>query len=283
MAPNCSVIAAGWTEKPVSLQRAPGRPTPGLAAGTDKLHATVPGTSFEFIRFTKSIVHRALIAGIVALSVSCATIDNPDPYEGVNRKVMAFNDDVDRMILKPFARGYVNVTSAPVRRSVTNFYDNFAYPITVINQFLQGKIKLGFSDLGRFVVNTTVGILGFFDPATDLGLEQHDEDFGQTFGVWGVGSGAYLVIPLWGPATTRSGVGDIASYYTRTAQFIDDDAIRYGLFIVGAIQARASLLETEELITGDRYLFIRDAFLQRREFLVNDGEVEEDPFLDDLE
>jgi phospholipid-binding lipoprotein MlaA len=122
-----------------------------------------------------------------------------------------------------------------------------------------------------------------FDVATGLGMEYHDEDFGQTLGVWGVGNGAYLVIPLWGPVTTRSGVGDIASFYTHPMQYIDDENIRYGLFIGWAIQARASLLGAEDLITGDRYLFIRDAFLQRREFLVNDGEIEEDPFFDGTE
>jgi len=236
-----------------------------------------------YVALIQSSFHRVLIVGIVLLAVSCATVDNPDPYEAMNRKVMAFNDGADRMILKPVAKGYVNVTSEPVRRSVTNFYDNFAYPITIINQFLQGKVKLGFSDLGRFLVNTTAGILGLFDVATGLGMEYHDEDFGQTLGVWGVGSGAYLVIPLWGPVTTRSGVGDIASFYTHPMQYIDDENIRYALFIGWAIQARASLLGAEDLITGDRYLFIRDAFLQRREFLVNDGEIEEDPFFDDTE
>ena len=133
------------------------------------------------------------------------------------------------------------------------------------------------------MVNTTLGILGFFDVATKFGLEQHDEDFGQTLAVWGFDSGAYFVVPLWGPATTRSGVGDIASFYTHPIQFIEDEYVRYGLFIGWAIQTRASLLEAEELITGDRYLFIRDAFLQRREFLVNDGVIEDDPFLDDME
>jgi phospholipid-binding lipoprotein MlaA len=216
-------------------------------------------------------------------SVACATVDNRDPFEGMNRKVMAFNDEADRLILKPLAKGYINITSEPVRRSVSNFYDNFAYPITILNQFLQGKVRLGFRDLGRFVVNTTLGLLGFFDVATKFGLEQHDEDFGQTLGVWGVNSGAYFVIPLWGPVTTRSGIGDIASFYTHPVQFVEDEYVRYGLFIVWAIQTRASLLEAEELITGDRYLFIRDAFLQRREFLVNDGVIEEDPFLDDME
>jgi phospholipid-binding lipoprotein MlaA len=223
------------------------------------------------------------MTGCMIFSVACATVEDPDPFEGMNRKVMVFNDGADRMVLKPLAKGYMNITSEPVRRSVSNFYDNFAYPITIINQFLQGKVRLGFSDLGRFLTNTTVGVLGLFDVGTKIGMEQHDEDFGQTLGVWGVDSGAYFVIPLWGPATTRSGTGDIASYFTHPAQFIEDDYIRYGLFAGWAVQARASLLETEELIIGDRYLFIRDAFLQRREFLVNDGEIENDPFLDDLE
>lgn len=216
-------------------------------------------------------------------SAGCATVDNPDPFEGMNRKLFAFNEGADRMVLKPIAKGYVNVTSEPVRQSVSNFYENFAYPLTIVNQFLQGKVGPGFSDLGRFVVNTTIGILGLFDVATGMGLEHHDEDFGQTLGVWGVGSGAYFVVPLWGPATTRSGTGDIASYLLHPSQLIEDDNIRYAYFIGWAIQARASLLETEELVAGDRYLFIRDAFLQRREFLVNDGVIEEDPFLDDME
>ena len=223
------------------------------------------------------------MAGCVLSSVGCATVENPDPFEGMNRKVMVFNDGADRMVLKPLAKGYIYVTSEPVRHSVSNFYDNFTYPITIINQFLQGKVRLGFSDLGRFLANTTVGVLGLFDVGTKMGLDHHDEDFGQTFGVWGLDSGAYFVIPLWGPATTRSGVGDIASYFTNPAQLIEDDYIRYGLFAGWAIQTRASLLETEELIIGDRYLFIRDAFLQLREFFVNDGEIENDPFLDGLE
>ena len=268
MSPNCGVIAGSWMEKPTF---SPGTPT------------TLPCALCGFVRFTKSTFSRGLFAGIVLLSAGCATIDNPDPYEGMNRSVMAFNDGADRMVLKPLAKGYMNVTSAPVRSSVTNFYDNFAYPITIINQFLQGKVRYGFSDLGRFLTNSTLGILGLFDVATGFGLEYHDEDFGQTLGVWGVESGAYLVIPLWGPVTTRSGVGDIASFYTHPVQYIDEDAIRYGLFAGWAIQTRASLLEAEDLVIGDRYVFIRDVYLQRREFLVNDGEIEEDPFLDTID
>jgi phospholipid-binding lipoprotein MlaA len=268
MSPNPGVITGGW---PKNLGFFPRTPT------------TLPCACCHFIRFTKSIFHRGLIAGIVVLLASCATTDNPDPYEGMNRRVMAFNDGADRMILKPISKGYMNITSPPVRSSVTNFYDNFGYPITIINQLLQGKFKLGFSDTGRFLTNSTLGLLGFFDVATDFGMEYHDEDFGQTLGVWGVGSGAYLVIPLWGPVTTRSGVGDIASFYTHPVQYIDDNAIAYGLFFGWAIQTRTSLLDAEDLITGDRYLFIRDAYLQRREFLVNDGEIEEDPFFDDIE
>lgn len=167
----------------------------------------MPDTAHDFIGFTRLIIQRGIIAGIVMFSVACATVDNPDPFEGMNRKVMAFNDEADRLILKPLAKGYINITSEPVRRSVSNFYDNFAYPITILNQFLQGKVRLGFRDLGRFVVNTTLGLLGFFDVATKFGLEQHDEDFGQTLGVWGVGSGPYLVLPILGPSSVRDGTG----------------------------------------------------------------------------
>ena len=106
------------------------------------------------------------MAGCVISSVGCATVENPDPFEGMNRKVMVFNDGADRMVLKPLAKGYINVTSEPVRHSVSNFYDNFTYPITIINQFLQGKVRLGFSDLGRFLANTTAGVLGLFDVGT---------------------------------------------------------------------------------------------------------------------
>lgn len=224
-----------------------------------------------------------MLTVLVIVLAGCATVENPDPFEGMNRKVQAFNDGADRLVLKPIAKGYINITSKGVRQSVSNFYDNFAYPITIVNQFLQGKVELGFRDLGRFVVNTTVGLLGLFDVATQMGLEHHDEDFGQTFGVWGLPSGAYFVIPLWGPATTRSGVGDLASFFVHPSQLIEDEYIRYAYFAGWAVQARASLLETEELISGDRYLFIRDAFLQRREFHVDDGRIEEDPFLDGLE
>ncbi len=223
---------------------------------------------------------RGVIAWCALVSAGCATVDNPDPLEGMNRRVQAFNDGADRLVLKPIAKGYINITSKGVRRSVSNFYDNFAYPITIVNQFLQGKFKLGFSDLGRFVVNTTVGLLGLFDPATKMGLDHHDEDFGQTLGAWGLPSGAYFVVPLWGPATTRSGTGDIVSFFVHPSNLIEDENIWYAYFAGWAVQARASLLEAEELISGDRYLFIRDAFLQRREFLVNDGQIEEDPFLD---
>jgi phospholipid-binding lipoprotein MlaA len=243
-----------------------------------------PGPApFEISVIKEVSMFRVLIVGLVLVSTGCATTDNLDPFEGMNRRVQSFNDGADRLVLKPIAKGYINVTNEPVRESVSNFYENFVYPLTIINQFLQGKVGDGFSDIGRFVVNTTIGLLGLFDVATDMGLEFHDEDFGQTFGVWGFSPGAYFVIPLWGPATTRSGTGDIATFLLHPSQLIEDEAWRYAYFAGWAIQARASLLESEDLITGDRYLFIRDAFLQRREFLVNDGVIEEDPFLDDLE
>ena len=224
-----------------------------------------------------------LCCAVLALSTGCATTDNVDPYEGFNRKIMAFNDGADKWVLKPIVRGYVAVTPTPVRRSLHNLIANLTYPTVVINQFLQGKGRLGLRDAGRFLTNTTLGIAGLFDVAGRLGLDEHDEDFGQTLGAWGIPPGAYLVIPFWGSVTTRDGAGDIASIYTYPPRYFESSLTRSLLTGLWIVDRRASLLDAEKLIEGDRYLFIRDVYLQSREFLTNDGELESDPFLEDSE
>ncbi len=221
-----------------------------------------------------------LCCAALALSTGCATTDNVDPYERFNRKIMAFNDGADKWVLKPIVRGYVAVTPTPVRRSLHNFIANLAYPTVAINQFLQGKGRLGLRDTGRFLTNTTLGIAGLFDVATRLGLDEHDEDFGQTFGSWGIPPSAYLVVPFWGPVTTRDGAGDLVSIYTYLPRYLESSRTRNLLAGLWIIDRRASLLKAEKLIEGDRYLFIRDVYLQRREFLTNDGELGNDPFLE---
>tara|TARA_R110002095_G_scaffold32443_5_gene30846 strand:- start:1704 stop:2393 length:690 start_codon:yes stop_codon:yes gene_type:complete len=221
-----------------------------------------------------------LYSVVMLLFSGCASIDNPDPYESLNRKVMRFNDSADRWVLKPAAKAYTFVTPVPVRNSIHNFFNNLGYPTVALNQLLQGKGELGLKDSARFLINSTLGIVGLFDVATKMGLEAHEEDFGQTFATWGAGSGAYLIIPFWGPVTTRSGIGDIGASFTYPVRYVDDVATRNTLMGAWAVDKRASLLAAESLISGDRYQFIRDAYLQRRKFLIEDGSIDVDPFID---
>jgi phospholipid-binding lipoprotein MlaA len=212
----------------------------------------------------------------------CASTDRiNDPLESFNRPMQTFNDNVDTYAIKPIAEGYAYVFPEFFRKSLRNAYDNIAYPIVFINQFLQGKWETGLMDVTRFLFNSTFGLAGLFDIATEVGLPAHNEDFGQTFAVWGFDDSPYLVLPLLGPMTIRDGVGNVAGYFTYPISYIEDDTLRWSLFGTGVIVERERLLEKEKLIVGDRYLFIRDAYLQRRQFLINDGQDEDDPFLNE--
>ena len=203
-----------------------------------------------------------------------------DPLEPLNRGVAAFNYGLDQAIMRPLAIAYVTVTPDFIETGISNFFDNAAYPTVFINQFLQGKFDEGFEDTGRFLVNSTIGIGGLFDIATDMGLESHDEDFGQTLAVWGIDSDMYLVVPFFGPTTLTDGIGSIADSYTYLPRYIEDVPTRNSVLALGVIDTRAGFLSLEQLISGDKYLFARDAYLQQREFLITDGEQESDPFLD---
>ena len=201
---------------------------------------------------------------------------NPDPWEPMNRKIFEFNDVADRWVLKPVARGYQWVTPDPVESGVGNVFANLGTLTTIVNDLLQAKFLQAASDTGRFVVNTTVGLAGIFDVATPLGLKKHNEDFGQTLGYWGVGSGPYVVVPFFGSYTLRSGTGSLfETQSTDVIHYIDDVPTRNQAWGTRVIDRRASLLAAEKLITGDRYSFIRDAYLQQRQFLVNDGAVKD--------
>jgi len=198
----------------------------------------------------------------------------------MNRKVQAFNDTADRWVVKPVARSYVRVVPKVVRRGVSNFFENLTYPIVIVNQFLQGKVVQGFSDLGRFAINSTLGVGGLLDPASDAHLALHNEDFGQTFGKWGVTAGPYLVLPILGPSTFRDGAGSLCSAPLIPWRYSEDEFIRYGATALYGLDTRAGLLNAEQLISGDRYTFLRDAYLQRRQYLIKDGQVE-DEFMDE--
>lgn len=218
-----------------------------------------------------------LILLLAVLTCSCTTLpqgnDEGDPLEGGNRNIYQFNDALDRNIIKPVADTYVKITPQPVRNSVSNFFDNIGYINVILNDVLQGKLGQAISDSSRFVVNSTIGILGLFDPATPLGLKEHDEDFGQTLGVWGSGPGAYLVLPLLGPNTVRDSPGILVSTATNLLFYLNS-AVTIPLGVLNAIDARArasSALKLVDEAALDPYIFIREAYKQRRIALIYDG------------
>lgn len=204
-----------------------------------------------------------------------------DPWENWNRKIFVFNDTVDRYTLKPVARGYRAVTPEPVRTGVHNVFRNLLEIRTVVNQLLQGKPLLAASDTARFLVNTTVGVAGIFDVASHLGLSRHDEDFGQTLGYWGLPSGPYLVIPFLGAGSLRDSPAQLADTWFHPIGYIDHVPTRNVTIASDLVAVRTNLLDAEDMVFGDRYGFIRDAYLQRRAFLVSDGAVMDDFGTDD--
>ncbi len=197
-----------------------------------------------------------------------------DPLQRVNRKVFWFNDKVDAYVLEPVARGWDKVAPDPVQRSVSNFFVNARSPIVIINDLLQGKVRDSGTDVGRFAVNTTVGVLGFLDPATRWGMERHNEDFGQTLGVWGILPGPYLVLPVLGPSNPRDGVGLLGDWAFSVWPFFVNQYILLGARVVDSVNTRAQLLEeikNAKEASVDYYTFVRDAYFQRRSALVSDN------------
>jgi len=221
---------------------------------------------------------RALIPGILicaGLLGGCASTGNPrDPFEPLNRGIYQFNDGVDNVLLKPAAEVYRGVLPEFVRTGVSNFYANINDVVIALNNLLQGKFLNAASDVGRIVVNTTAGLLGVFDVATQIGLEKHDEDFGQTLGYWGMGAGPYLVLPFLGPSSVRDAIGKVVDFATDPVTYVDPTRDRNVLWGVRFVNRRAELLETSKILEAaalDPYEFLRDAYLQRRRNLVHDG------------
>ncbi len=206
-----------------------------------------------------------------------------DPWEGFNRAVFRFNDSADRWVLKPVATSYRQITPIFMQNGISNFFGNLREVTNTFNSLLQWKWGQAGNDAGRFLVNSTVGVVGLFDVAQHMGLEPSDgEDFGQTLAVWGVPSGPYVVLPFMGPYTVRDVPGKVVDWYTNPLTYIEHDQTRYAFKFTDLVQTRAGLLQAESLLQGDRYVLLRDAYLQRREYLINDGELEDD-FGDDLE
>lgn len=245
-----------------------------------EMQGTMKGMMTRWAGRGALLVSLAVLAGC-ASSGEMRERHPDDPWEGFNRKVFAFNEVVDRYALKPAAQGYRFITPDPVETGVGNFFSNLGEIRTTLNSLLQGKGGNAGVSTGRFLINTTVGIGGLFDVATRMDITGREEDFGQTLGAWGVGEGAYLVLPLLGPSTVRDTAGLPVDAYAYPLTYVEDDTVRYSLRALQIIDARAGLLDQEALISGDRYTFIRDAYLQQRRFEVNDGELGEDPFASD--
>lgn len=217
-----------------------------------------------------------LVAGLMVVSpFASAQESEVDPWEGFNRTVFEFNEGLDKYALKPVTLGYKAITPDPVEKGVTNFFGNISDIGSLFNNLLQGKLESAGEDVARVAFNTTFGFAGVIDVATAAGIEKHSEDFGQTLGHWGVESGPYLVLPFFGPSNVRDTGGLVVDTVTSPISQIDDDSARYAVTALQVIDTRAQLLEAEKLISGDRYSFIRDAYMQRREFEIEDGQSED--------
>jgi phospholipid-binding lipoprotein MlaA len=234
-------------------------------------------------------VKRLFAILVMSSAVGCATVRAPspaDPYEGFNRSVDAFNQRLDQLIIKPVARSYVTVVPELARTGVSNFFSNIGDVLSSVNNLLQGKPKDAASDIGRFAINTTIGVLGLFDVASDAGLNKHSEDFGQTLGRWGLNSGPYLVLPLFGPSSARDAVGFLVTSQVDPISQVDNVATRNALTGTRLVDRRAELLELTDSIEGvslDAYAFVRDAYLARRRNQVYDGDPPPEKFVDEVE
>jgi phospholipid-binding lipoprotein MlaA len=222
-------------------------------------------------------VIRGFVILVVAMVSGCATgpdRDPRDPLEPMNRAVYKFNDTFDEAIAKPVAGAYRDVLHVEIRNRVSNFFSNFQDIFIGVNNLLQGKLQEGVEDWARFAFNTTFGLLGIHDVASDMGIEKHNEDFGQTFGRWGAGSGPYLILPFLGSSTVRDAAGTTVDYYVAPLGEVRPINLRNSLYGVYLINTRSELLDASSLLEQaalDRYIFQRDAYLQRRRSLIYDG------------
>ena len=213
---------------------------------------------------------------VVMLSAPGAALaePTPDPLQPFNRAMFTFNDAVDRVFFRPLAVGYRAVLPQPVRNGVNNFFNNLRAPTTLLNDILQGKPKRAQETINRFLVNSTIGLLGFVDIATRLGFPEHKEDYGQTLAVWGVPAGPYIVLPLLGPSTLRDAVGKVPEFYIADPLWEPDDtAVTIARFSVRAVDIRSRLLDLDRVIKMqvDPYLFFRETYLQNRQRAILDG------------
>lgn len=242
----------------------------------------------RFFTEIKLMQHRAIIvflAALVSLTSGCATVTkdgeiDKDPYEGFNRTMYSFNEGLDNAVLKPLAKGYNAITPEPVNKGVTNFFNNLADVGSAINNLLQMKLSRAANDVGRVLINTTIGLLGFVDVASNLDMPSYKEDFGQTLGTWGSESGPYIVLPFFGPSSGRDAIGLVVDWFTDPVTYIEDDTTRWSLRGLNVVDTRADLMNASRVLNQaalDPYIFTREAYLQKRRSEVYDGNPPEEP------
>ena len=211
--------------------------------------------------------------------------DDSDPYEETNRGIFEFNENLDKAILEPVADTYDVIVPEPAQSGFINFVNNAEYPITIVNLFLQGRPLDSLQSLLRFSINSTLGVLGIFDPATKMSLKSYDEDFGQTLGIWGFDTGSYWMTPIVGPYTTRHSAGDLIDNFFNPINYIDNGVSRYGLKIIDKIQERSDLSPLEDELYGsyDPYQYLRDSYLQNRNYKLKNGFTDEEDTFEDID
>ncbi|OGI43806.1 MAG: hypothetical protein A2150_05415 [Candidatus Muproteobacteria bacterium RBG_16_64_11] len=239
-------------------------------------------TSRHYVLFALACLS---LVGACATNGAPAEVGNNDPIEPLNRAVFSFNKHFDKYILKPVARGYDAGVPATVKLSVTNFFGNLVQPVVIVNDVLQGKFQQSGQDAARFAINTTMGVGGLFDAAQDFGLPINNEDFGQTLGVWGVADGPYLVLPILGPSSVRDGLGWVADQFMYPLNYHDDRGVIFGGRSLDIVDTRARFLPSDKVLKqaagDDEYLFVREAYRQRRRNLIYDGNPPREQFIPD--
>lgn len=228
------------------------------------------------MRWSNRLAQLCVCASVMLVPFIAQAATEEDPWESINRPIFRFNDLLDTYALKPLAQGYQAITPQFLEDGIHNMFRNVGDVGNLANDVLQVKPRAAGVDTARLMFNTTFGVLGFFDVGTKMGLQRNDEDFGQTLGYWGVGSGPYVMLPFFGPSTLRDAPSKYVDGYTEPYRYMNHIPTRNMAIGMDVIDTRASLLSTEKLISGDKYVFIRNAYLQNREFKVKDGQVEDD-------
>ena len=225
---------------------------------------------------------KKLLTTLLLFSSFITSEEVSDPFEDINRLVFDVNETLDRIIARPTANLYSKFPT-PIKKGVTNLFDNLEEINTSVNQALQGKPLTALNDISRFVINSTIGIAGIFDVATAMGLKRHEEDFGQTLAVWGVPAGPYVMLPVLGPHTVRDLLGRPVSSFLSVTFHMTESDVNFGLNMIDALETRERLLEVESLLSGDKYYFVRDSYIQYLDYEIKDGINVQDDFADDMD